>query len=473
MMVAIQEDVPWLPTMQRPPPSQFRLFLSASCAVGFFTMWSFEYALAVPYFNSVLGFDREVASMMWIAGPVSGLLVGPIVGVLSDRCTSRMGRRRPFIIIGALLTVVFGMLYSNALYLTAGDNARILGGVCFALMDLTINMMMNPTRALLSDIAGPEKQVPAQCAFAFLCGVGYVLGYTIVWVTGDAWRENMFQIYSAGCCVLVLTTIVTVVTSPEVPASMTDAQDGSLRVGILFQIRSVFADLFGGIAKLPPSVRSIAACQVLSWFAWFCFSQVLTEFFGVVIFDGDPDATCVDVTNGQLCEPPACDPCSVSNTTRACSDLCRYQHGVSKGTLGLLLQNIVTASVSVSFLLMQDRFQKRRLYLASLIFHAAVFFTLSFKHDNLNLAVACVAATGIALAGAQVFPFALIGSTVKNPERKGLAMGVLTICTVLPQFVDTTYVGLLAKAVGLPWVFCLGGCYASAACLAALWLPAL
>jgi len=97
---------------------------------------------------------------------------------------------------------------------------------------------------------------------------------------------------------------------------------------------------------------------------------------------------------------------------------------------------------------------------------------LALKHDNAAVAVSLVALTGYAMAGTEVFPWALMGLATPDPSTKGFAMGMVTLCIVIPQFVDTIYVGVLAELVGLHWVVFLGGCYASIACIATSKLPA-
>jgi len=127
------------------------------------------------------------------------------------------------------------------------------------------------------------------------------------------------------------------------------------------------------------------------------------------------------------------------------------------------------ASFALSVL--QKRFEARWLYRVTLGLQALIFLLLALKHDNSKLALGLVALTGFAQAGTQVFPYALMGLTVSDPNLKGLAMGLLTLCIVIPQFIDTTYVGLLGEKFGLDCVIFLGGCYAFLACIATYRLP--
>jgi len=448
------------------------LLLAASCWVGIFTMWSFEYAIAVPYFTSVLGFSAEIGNLMWVAGPISGLFVGPVVGALSDGCRSSFGRRRPFILGGLCFTLLSAILFAGAPYISGKDRpqlARVLAGVGFCTMDLAINTIQNPARALLSDIAAEDQQVLAQTLTALLCGFGYMIGYLIVYSTPYL-LSNIVRVYVYGGTIFIFTTCITLVVAKE-KAAMEPALPEELAAHVR-GVQSIMTSATGFVAKakaMPSSVRWIAACQAFCWFGWFCFSQIITQFFGTVVYSGVPDAKCF--VSGELCQLPSCDACDFRDASTDCDMLCRYEVGVQEGSLGLLCQNIVTMCASFALSVLQKRFEARWLYRVTLGLQALIFLLLALKHDNSKLALGLVALTGFAQAGTQVFPYALMGLTVSDPNLKGLAMGLLTLCIVIPQFIDTTYVGLLGEKFGLDCVIFLGGCYAFLACIATYRLP--
>jgi len=490
------------------PPETVRLLLSASVWLGTFMLWSFEYAIVVPYFTSVLGFDSVDAGLMWMAGPISSLLVSPVVGVLSDRCRSRYGRRRPFIFGGVCMTIVSVTIFVMAPWvaLPGSRASRCVAGVGFCCMDLSINVVQNSARALLSDIAGPRWQVRAQAVIALLCGFGYILGFLVLWQTPDL-LGHIVSIHVLGCTVLIGTTAATLHFAVESPTlvreqrssgagvqgsvaaaaaaavaadadesakdmvhegSQTSASSDDCQVAR--QVCAHFVNLYKAVVAMPKGVKQIMVCHTLSWFGWFCFLQILTQYFGVIVYGGDPLADC-QATPGDYCLQPTCNPCMYQDDWVACRQLCMYQGGISAGTLGLFLQNLVTIFVSLSFALFQRHFGLRRCYRVTLAIQAAMLFLLAIKSNDSNLALFFVAMTGISQAGTQVFPYALIGSVVVDPGTKGLAMGVLTLSAAVPQFIDTTYVTWLAQKMGLRCVVALGGCYAASAFFVARWLP--
>lgn len=118
-----------------------------------------EFAVVTPYFEKTLTSGILLSHGVWVAGPLSGLIVAPIIGSVSDRCTSRYGRRRPFI-VGGLIATVFGMLaFSNADRIThifftpqtdAARTAALFIAVCsFCILDLAINTTMWPSKLII------------------------------------------------------------------------------------------------------------------------------------------------------------------------------------------------------------------------------------------------------------------------------------------------------------------------------------
>lgn len=148
------------------PPAQGRvplrlLFRVASVACGIQFGWALQLSLLTPYVQE-LGIPHAFASLVWLCGPLSGLLVQPLIGHSSDRCTSRFGRRRPFIVAGAALIAVSVLIIGHAADIgwLLGDNSEsrpraiVAFVVGFWLLDVANNTTQGPCRALLADLTG-------------------------------------------------------------------------------------------------------------------------------------------------------------------------------------------------------------------------------------------------------------------------------------------------------------------------------
>lgn len=129
-----------------------RIFLLAAVNFGISAAWSLEMAVTTPYFAVALKSGPVLSHMVWVIGPISGLVVAPIVGHLSDQCTWRLGRRRPFVVAGAIGTFAGMMTFPNARQIAdalfdarhAHTAALVVAVVSFAVMDFSINISMFP-----------------------------------------------------------------------------------------------------------------------------------------------------------------------------------------------------------------------------------------------------------------------------------------------------------------------------------------
>lgn len=174
--------------VQKPPstaesaaelPSPLRkIILVAAIAAGIQFGWALQLSLLTPYVQ-LLGIPHKWASLIWLCGPVSGMVVQPIVGYHSDRCTSRFGRRRPFIAAGAALVATavvligfaadLGHKFGDSLDREMKPRAIIVFVIGFWILDVANNMLQGPCRALLADLSGNnQKKSPQRQRFLLL-----------------------------------------------------------------------------------------------------------------------------------------------------------------------------------------------------------------------------------------------------------------------------------------------------------------
>ncbi|EFA84745.1 Suc1-sucrose proton symporter [Heterostelium album PN500] len=172
---------------QEDTPSDIPLYKLIALTLSFLGVqfgWALQIAFSTPLFLE-LGVPSFAVSFIWMAGPISGLLVQPIVGVISDRLECRYGRRRPFILFGTFFIVVGLMLISNATSIGElfGDSeaskkmAIIIAIIGFWVLDLSNNTVQSPCRALLVDVASPAQQGLGSSLFSLMLGLGNLIGY--------------------------------------------------------------------------------------------------------------------------------------------------------------------------------------------------------------------------------------------------------------------------------------------------------
>lgn len=220
------------------------LILSCTVAAGVQFGWALQLSLLTPYIQT-LGIQHAFSSFIWLCGPITGLVVQPCVGIWSDKCTSKYGRRRPFIFVGSLMislaVIIIG--FSADIGYILGDTkehcstfkgtrtrAAIVFIIGFWMLDLANNTVQGPARALLADLAGPDQRNSANAVFCSWMAVGNILGFSSG-ASGN-WHRWFPFLLSRACCeacgnlkaaflaavaFLTLCTLVTLHFAKEVP----------------------------------------------------------------------------------------------------------------------------------------------------------------------------------------------------------------------------------------------------------------
>lgn len=227
--------------------SLLTLILSCMIAAGVQFGWALQLSLLTPYIQT-LGIQHAFSSFIWLCGPITGLVVQPCVGIWSDKCSSKYGRRRPFILVGSLMISVAVMIigFSADIGYLLGDtkeNCRTFKGtrgraafvfiIGFWMLDLANNTVQGPARALLADLSGPEQRNSANAIFCSWMAVGNILGFSSG-ASGN-WHSWFPFLTSRACCeacgnlkaaflvaVVFLTfcTLVTLYFAKEVPLTV-------------------------------------------------------------------------------------------------------------------------------------------------------------------------------------------------------------------------------------------------------------
>ena len=238
-----------------------------------------------PYLSS-LGLPSYLISLIWLAGPLSGTLVQPCIGVLSDRCQHRWGRRRPFIIFGTLATVVcllalprtadvIALLSSSLSHGIDGKVTLILTRVVATAWIWALNIAIQPVqagiRALIVDCCPPGQQAQANAYAGCIISLGTVLGYASGFVSlpdvlpwlGDTQFKGLCVVASL---VLSLTVTVTCLVVMEETAVINDKIAKS-RSGVF----AVFGQILSTAETMPRKIKRVCIVQFFAWIGWFPF----------------------------------------------------------------------------------------------------------------------------------------------------------------------------------------------------------
>ncbi|XP_058069561.1 sucrose transport protein SUT2 [Magnolia sinica] len=438
---------------QRPrarPPARARvplkrLFRVASIACGVQFGWALQLSLLTPYVQE-LGIPHAWASLVWLCGPLSGLIVQPLVGHVSDRCSSRYGRRRPFIAAGAAAIVVAVLIigYSADIGWLLGDGVRrpraiVAFVIGFWLLDVANNVMQGPCRALLADLTGKDHRRTriANAYFSLFMALGNILGFAtgsysgwhaiFPFTTTSSCSINCANLKSAfllDIVLLVITTFVSISAVQEQPLNTRNTPECSEEPQLqLDHSQEAFLwELLGSFRYLSLPIWIVLIVTALTWIGWFPFLLFDTDWMGREIYRGKPG-------EGQ-----------------------NYHTGVRMGAFGLMLNSVMLGLTSLGIEKMCRKWGAGLVWGVSNILMSICFVTMliisaiasnmDFSNDGLPpdgiviAALVVFAVLGVPLAITYTVPYAMISTYTESLGLgQGLSMGVLNLAIVIPQMI--------------------------------------
>ena len=438
----------------------WKLILVSAIAAGVQFGWALQLSLLTPYVQ-LLGIPHTWSAYIWLCGPVSGMLVQPIVGYYSDRCTSAFGRRRPFILGGAFFVAIAVVLIGFAADIgyAAGDDLTqklkprsitvfVIG---FWVLDVANNMLQGPCRAFLADLCAGDtgRMRSANTFFSFFMAIGNILGYAAgsyqkLYKLLPFAKTEACDVYCANLktcfiiAIILLTTITLIVISLVKEKQLTPDEiedDGSSSGGVPF-----FGQIFGAFTGLSRPMVLLLVVTCLNWVAWFPFLLFDTDWMGKEVYGGVP------------------------NKGKA------YDSGVHEGSLGLMLNSIVLGLTSLVVELAVRGVGGVKLLWGLVNFLLAVGFGMiivvskvaasqrEYGPDGDALtpspevragALAIFAILGIPLSVTYSIPFALASIfSAGSKAGQGLSLGVLNISICIPQIIISLTSGPIDEAFG-------------------------
>ncbi|KAG2131037.1 major facilitator superfamily domain-containing protein [Suillus clintonianus] len=283
---SLNDESRWIGKARIMGPSSTRLPTLTVGLLGVQVLWSVEMSYASPYLLS-LGLSKQLMAVVFLAGPLSGLVVQPLIGVLADHSKSRFGRRRPLIVIGAALccaaTLLFG--YTRpfaALFTTPGSSSNDSLTIWLAVLsiyciDFSINAVQALDRALLVDTLPPSDQPSGNAWAARMLAIGSVFGFFVGEIDLPRWlpflgRVQLEVLAVIASLLLLLTHSLTSVCVKERILVATNSRSKGLKKEIY--------DIWNTYTRLPRVIRQICYIQFFAWLAWFPVLFYTTVYIG-------------------------------------------------------------------------------------------------------------------------------------------------------------------------------------------------
>lgn len=402
--------------MKKPNLSFWKIWNLSFGFLGVQIGYSLQNSNTSTIFES-LGADVHQLSYFWLAAPIAGLIVQPIVGLFSDGTWTRFGRRIPFIMGGALVSALALLLMPNAPVLLAFAPLA-MGAFILLFMDLSFNVTMQPFRALVADMLNDGQKTTGYVVQTFLINLGAVVGAVLpllmTWLgVSDEARagevsDHIAYSYYIGGAILLITVLVTSFKTKEYPpkefAEYNDIPQEQAAE------RPSFVSL---IRDIPRVMLQLGVVQFFSWAALFlmwtylkpAITGVVTDHAtGAVLGDGATQ-TWVGVLNGTY-PVPAC------------------------------IASLFIGGIAA-------RYGNKIVYAVSLLLGAVGFAGLCLLHDQYALMLPMIG-IGIAWAAILAMPYAILSRAVE-PRRMGVYMGIFNFTITVPQIAIGLTGGLIVK----------------------------
>jgi maltose/moltooligosaccharide transporter len=399
---------------------------------GFFGI-QFGWSLQMGNMSAIyefLGAEADQIPGLWLAAPMTGLLVQPIVGYLSDRTWHpTLGRRRPFFLVGAILSslALFIMPNSSAVWMAAGT---------LWILDSCINITMEPFRAFVADNLDEKQQSYGYAMQSMFIGAasfiaGFLPGLLVSWfgVSRDKGAggipQNIMWSFYIGSAVFLLAVLYTVFKSKEYPPSDPDWKQkrGSEKANFW----KGFEEIIQAVMNMPGKMKRLALVQFLTWpglfLMWFYYSTgVAADIFG-----GNPHS---GIEFEQM-------------TQQQKNEYLNYTSGLEYANATSAILNLITFAFSFTIPFWVGRLGKKWTHAVCLLLGGAGLISVNFIQTPWMLYVS-MSLVGIAWASILSMPYSLLAGAIPS-QKMGIYMGIFNFFIVLPEIIAALSFGKIME----------------------------
>ena len=382
---------------------------------------------------ATLGADPHQLSFFWILPPLMGMIVQPLIGKWSDRTWTRMGRRKPYLIVGAVIAVLVMLFLPNAGSLHF--STRVLLGLNMAMwfglfslifLDTSINVAMQPFKMMVGDMVNEKQKTTAYSIQSFLCNAGSLLGYlfpiffTWIGIANEAPEgvvpDSVVYSFYVGAAILILCVLYTFLRVKEMPPKEYAEFHG---IDLQNQEKKSDKGLMKLLVEAPKTFWTVGLVQ------FFCWAAFLYMW---------------NYTNGAI----AVNCWGVDMAVEGAAASAGFQ--AAGNWVGVLFA--VQAVGSILWATVLPRFKNVKTgYVVSLLIGAVGFASVMFLHNQYALFVSYFL-IGFAWAAMLALPFTLLTNALEGSPYMGSYLGLFNCTICLPQIVAAATGGLVLRLVG-------------------------
>jgi maltose/moltooligosaccharide transporter len=383
---------------------------------GFFGI-QFGWGLQMANMSAIyqyLGAREDQIAWLWLAAPLTGLIVQPLVGYFSDRTWGRLGRRRPYFLVGAVLSslALLAMPNSGALWMAAG---------LLWILDASINITMEPFRAFVGDLLPAEQRKTGFAMQSLLIGFGAVLSSALPYLLSH-WLgmkgesapgvipQTVRLAFYIGAGVFIVAVVYTITTTREYPPDDLEAfrRMKARSAGLGPALR----EILHGIGSMPTAMRQLAVVQFFTWFALFCMWIYFVPAVATKVFGGSPGSAA-------------------------------FQEGNEWGGVCFSVYNGTAFVFAFVLLALVRRFAARSIHRVCLL-AGGTGLILAFVFRQPHALLGSMVLVGVAWASILSMPYAMLANAIPA-AKMGFYMGVFNFFIVLPQILASAGLGLVMK----------------------------
>ncbi len=395
-------------------------------ALGFLGLqfaWQMRIALAEPV-TSGLGASPLLYSLIWLAGPFSGMVVQPIVGVLSDNTKSKFGRRRPYLLGGTLITALALWAFphsagiSDIISKLFHFNMPAWGGLLIAailiwVIDACINIAQGPYRSLIPDVVPKEQHANANSYISLAIGLGSVIAMVVAPLLKFLFDYQMpidAQFLMAGIAftLAMIWTCLTIKERSTLKADVAQEQQGE---------KQSFAQSLKEFFLLSPEVKKICLMQFFTWIGMMCLLIYITPFAIHTVYN-------------------------IPDLATAVVDKAMEQTAQNYALICLAVFNFVCFVIAIPLANLANKFGNKKVHIVSMLSMVLAYLGLAIFRHNQAAVLFFMGLSGIGWASVCALPFAMLSKYIK-PGTEGSVMGIFNIFIAGPQVFVCTLVGWL------------------------------
>ena len=408
--------------MEKPRMSFWQIW---NMSFGFLGI-QFGFALQNGNASSILqnfGADIHHLSWYWLVAPITGMIVQPIIGHYSDNTWTKLGRRKPYFLLGTILCCLALVLLPNSAFFLAGKSALLIGAGFLMIMDASINIAMEPFRAVVAYNLPVKQRTLGFSIQTVLIGVGAVVGSWLPWVLAN-WANvsasapdgqvanNVIYSFYIGAIVFFGAIMVTIIFAKEYPPKEYEQYHGKPQ-----KSNKGIWEIFSDFSKMPKTMKQLGLVQFFSWFALFGMWVFTTPAIAHHIYNLPVDDTS-------------------SDEFRKAGNWVGIIFGV---------YNLVSAIYAIFLPAIARKIGRKLTHAISLTCGGAGLISMFFASSP-EMLIFSMIGVGIAWASILAMPYAILAGSIPA-GKMGVYMGIFNFFITIPQIINGIVGGPIVHAI--------------------------